>query len=101
MNKVTEFKVDTFEAFQKLVDKKDFAISKAIVTAILSNLKTRKKLIPVIAVRCLTDNRIYDITVERKDFVDTLKENIQHFQDKEMYEQCAEITKAIEILNSK
>ncbi len=41
--KPREFEVDTLSDFQELVNNRSFSISQAIVTSILSNLKTRKK----------------------------------------------------------
>ena len=41
--KPKEFKVKYLEDFQQMVDQKHFGISEAVVSAILSNLKTRKK----------------------------------------------------------
>ena len=41
--KPTEFKVDNMGQFQDMVTSKDINISKAIVNAIIGNLKTRKK----------------------------------------------------------
>ena len=38
MKKVEEFKVNTLQDFQELVDKKDMGVKKAVVNAILNNL---------------------------------------------------------------
>ena len=101
MNKPKEFEVKTLHEFQDLVDNKHFSISQAIVTSILSNLKTRKKNVHVLSVKCLEENTIFDITLERTNFSETLKENLKHFEDHEMYEECVEIDKAIKTLNKK
>jgi hypothetical protein len=99
MNKPKEFEVRTLHEFQDLVDKKHFSISQAIVSSILSNLKTRKKNIHVLSVKCLEDDTIFDITLEKNNFASTLQENLKYFEEREMYEQCAEIDSAIKILN--
>ena len=99
MNKPKEIEVKTLVEFQDLVDKKHFSISQAIVSSILSNLKTRKKNVHVLSVKCLEENTIFDITLERTNFSETLKENLKYFEEREMYEQCAEIDKAIKTLN--
>jgi hypothetical protein len=99
MNKPKEFEVRTLEEFQDLVDNKNFGISQAIVGSILSNLKTRKKNVHVLSVRCLEENTIFDITLEKNNFSDTLKDNLKYFEEREMYEKCADITKAIETLD--
>lgn len=98
MSKPKEIEVKTMDEFRDLVDKKHFSISQAIVGSILSNLKTRKKNVHVLSVKCLEENTIFDITLEKNNFPDTLKENIKYFEDREMYEECAEIQKAINTL---
>lgn len=99
--KVKEFKVNTLEEFQEMVDKKDITIHKAIVGSILTNLKTRKKNIHMLSVKCKDTKTIFDITLERKHFVDTLKENLKHFEENEMYEDCVKINKSIAMLENK
>lgn len=98
MGKPREIEVKTMDEFRDLVDKKHFSISQAIVSSILGNLKTRKKNVHVLSVKCLEENTIFDITLEKNNFPDTLKENIKYFEDREMYEECAEIQKAINTL---
>jgi protein-arginine kinase activator protein McsA len=96
--KPKEFKVETLKEFQKLVDSKHFSISQAIVDSILSNLKTRKKNVHVLSVNCLEENTIFDITLEKDYFSETLKDNLPHFIEHEMYEQCIDINDAIKAL---
>ena len=98
MSKPKEIEVRSMDEFRDLVDKKHFSISQAIVGSILSNLKTRKKNVHVLSVKCIDENTIFDITLEKNNFPDTLKENIKYFEDREMYEECAEIQKAINTL---
>jgi hypothetical protein len=97
--KPKEFKVNTMDEFRNLVDKKHFSISQAIVNSILSNLKTRKKNVHVLSIKCVEENTVFDITLERDNFSETLKENLKYFEDHEMYEECIEIDKAIKALN--
>ena len=99
MNKPKEIEVNTLTEFQDLVDKKHFSISQAIVGSILKNKKTRKKNVHVLSVKCLEENTIFDITLERTNFSETLKENLKYFEEREMYEQCAEIDSAIKALS--
>ena len=97
--KPREFEVDTLSDFQELVNNKSFSISQAIVTSILNNLKTRKKHIHIFSVKCLEENTIFDLTLEKNNFTDALKTNLKYYEDREMYEDCARICKAIETLN--
>jgi hypothetical protein len=99
MKKPKEFEVNTVDEFRSLVEKKHFGISQAIVNSILNNLKTRKKNVHVISVKCIEENVIFDITLEKKHFSDTLNDNLKYFEEKEMYEECIKIKKAIEVLN--
>lgn len=96
--KPKEFKVNTLEEFQDMVDKKHFSISEAIVSAILSNKKTRKKNVHILSVKCVEENVIFDITLERANFIDTLKENLKYFEERELYEECAKIHNGIKSL---
>ena len=97
--KPKEFKVTTMYEFQELVEKKDFNISKAIVDSIIQNIKTRKKLVHVMSVKCVNEGEIIDITLEKIHFVNTLKENIKYFEEREMYEECARIYESIKYLS--
>ena len=99
MGKPKEIEVKSLSDFQSLVEKKYFGISEAIVQSILSNLKTRKKNVHVLSVKCVEENTIFDITLERANFSETLKENLKYFEEREMYEQCAEIDSAIKTLS--
>lgn len=96
--KPKEFKVNTLEDFQKMVDNKTFSISEALVNSILDNLKTRKKNIHVLSVKCDEENAIFDITLEKRYFVDTLKENLKYYEEREMYEECSKINNAVKNL---
>ena len=99
MNK--EIKVNTFDEFQEQIDKKDFKISKIIVNTILKNLNSKKNNIHILSVNCMDSESTFDLSLERKYFVETLQENLQYFVEHELYEKCAEIVKSIEYLNNK
>ena len=99
--KPKEIEVNTLIEFQDLVDKKHFTISQAIVSSILKNLKTKKKNVHVLSVKCLEENTVFDITLEKTNFSDTLQENLKYFEEREMFEECAEISNAIKVLNEK
>ena len=93
-----EITVHNTEEFQELVDNKDFRIAQAIVEGILDNVNSKKKHVHVLSITCLEEGEIYDITVERKYFIETLEENLPYYVKEELYEKCAEITKAVESL---
>jgi hypothetical protein len=73
-------------------------ISKALVETILENLKGRKRHLHALSVLIEQDQTIFDITVDRQDFVITLEQNLPIYEKYELYEKCAEIVKAIGFL---
>ena len=97
----TEITLNNSEEFQEMVDRKDFVISKAVVESILSNLNGRKKHVHVLSVNCLEEEAIFDITLERKYFADTLQENLKYYVENEQYEDCTRIVEAINYLKEK
>ena len=92
---VAEITVNNTEEFQELVDNKDFRIAKAIVDGILDNIDTKKKHVHVLTITCLEEGEIYDITVERKHFAETLEENLPYYIREEQYEDCRRIVSTI------
>ena len=92
---VPEIQVDSTDDFQELIDNKDFRISKAIVDGILDNIETKKKHVHVLSVVCMDEGEIYDITIERKFFSETLDENLKYYIENEQYEDCQRIIEAI------
>jgi len=97
---VAEITVNNSDEFQELVDQKDFRISKAIVDGILDNISSKKKHIHVLSITCLEEGEIYDITVERKHFAETLEENLPYYIREEQYEDCSRIVRTIDELRN-
>lgn len=95
----TEISVFDSDEFEDLVSQRDLRISKALVETILENLKGRKRHLHALSVLIEQDQTIYDITVDRQDFVLTLEQNLPIYEKYELYEKCAEIVKAIGFLN--
>jgi hypothetical protein len=73
---VTEISVFDSEEFEELVSQRDLRISKALVETILKNLKGRKRHLHALTVLVEQDQTIYDITVDRNDFITTLEQNL-------------------------
>jgi len=96
-----EITVNNSDEFQEMVDNKDFRIAKAIVESILSNLNTKKRNIHILSVACVEDQAVYDLTLDRKFFVDTLEENLKYYIEQERYEECQKIVEAIKQLKEK
>lgn len=100
-NMAVEINVFDSEEFEKLVSRKDIRISKALVETILKNLKGRKRHLHALSVSIEQEQTIYDITVDRNDFITTLESNLPIYEKHELYEGCAEIVKAIKFLKER
>ena len=44
---------------------------------------------------------MYDITIDRQEFITTLEQNLPVYEKYELYEGCAEIVNAIKVLKEK
>jgi hypothetical protein len=44
---------------------------------------------------------LMDVTVDREDFIYVLEKNLPKYEEEELYEECAEIMKAINFLKDK
>jgi hypothetical protein len=97
----TEISVFDGDEFEELITQRDVRISKALVETILKNLKGRKRHLHALSVLVEQDQTIYDITVDRQDFVTTLENNLPVYEKYELFEGCAEIVKAISFLKEK
>jgi hypothetical protein len=89
------------EEFEDMIAKRDLRISKALVETILKNLKGRKRHLHALSVLIEQEQTIYDITVDRQDFIVTLENNLSIYEEHELYEGCAEIVNAIKFLKEK
>jgi hypothetical protein len=97
----TEINVFTSEEFEDLVTQRDLRISTALVETILTNLKGRKRHLHAFSVLIEQEQTIYDVTVDRVDFLITLEKNLQIYEENELYEGCAKIVEAIKFLKEK
>jgi hypothetical protein len=96
-----EISVFDTEEFEDLVNQRDLRISKALVETVLKNLKGRKRHLHCLSVTIEKEQTIYDITVDREDFIITLESNLPIYEKHELYEECAEIVKAISFLKKR
>lgn len=87
--------VKTREEFEDLIYGKDLNISKSIVDSILKNMTTKKRHIHVLEIIIEEEDKIMDLTVDRKDFIDTLEKNLEIHVYHEEYERCIDIQRAI------
>jgi hypothetical protein len=97
----TEINVFDSDEFEQLVAGRDLRISKALVETILKNLNGRKRHLHALSVLIEQEQTIYDVTIDRKEFIHTLEQNLPVYEENELYEKCAEIVKAIDFLKKK
>ena len=97
----TEISVFNSDEFEELVTQRDLRISKALVETILKNLKGRKRHLHALSVLIEQDQTIYDITIDRQEFIHTLEQNLPIYEKHELYEGCQEIVNAIKFLKDK
>jgi hypothetical protein len=97
----TEINVFDSDEFEQLVANRDLRISKALVETILKNLTGKKRHLHALTILVEQEQTIYDVTIDRKEFIHTLEENLSIYEKHELYEECAEIVKAIDFLKKK
>jgi len=81
-----------------MLQDQDLKISKAITEVALKNLKSKKRFIPVLEIHVEEEGQIFDITLDRRDILSTLQQNLEIHERNEDYEGCARIAKAIQEL---
>ena len=83
--------VKTREEFEEIIYGKDLNISKSIVDNILKNLNTTKRHVHVLEIIIEDEDKVIDLTIDRKDFIDTLEKNLEIHVYHEEYERCVEL----------
>ena len=99
--KMKEFTLHNSEEFESMIERGDIRVAQALVDTILKNLKGRKRHIPALSVFLEDEEIVLDVTVDREDFEYVLETNLPKYEAHELYEDCAEIVKALEFLRSK
>ena len=85
---------DTEEEFELSMENKNLEISNAIVEVALDNLTTKRRYIPCLEIHILEEEKIYDVTLDRKDIIETLESNLIIQEYYENYETCFFIKEA-------
>jgi len=96
-----EITVRDNDEFEEIIANHDLRVARALVETILNNLKGRKRHLHALSVMVLNEATIYDITIDRKEFITTLEKNLPIYEKNELYEKCAEIVKAIKYLEKR
>jgi hypothetical protein len=101
MSNIYKIKVNTLEEWEEMMKHQNYDISKSIVNKILENLHTKKRFIPILEIEIKDNEEIYDITLDRKNMLNTLQVNLKIFEKYEDYEGCNNIIKAINTISAK
>lgn len=92
------FKVTTYEEYTKLLNSDRIDVSEIIVNNILKNINNKKEQIFMFSVNVAEEDTDYNVTMNRKDFIDSLEKNLKIYEKYEKYEFCIKIVEAINIL---
>ena len=80
MSNIYKIKVNTLEEWEEMMKHQNYDISKSIVNKILENLHTKKRFIPILEIEIKDNEEIYDITLDRKNMLNTLQVNLKIFE---------------------
>lgn len=86
---------------EAMLDRKDYDLSCLVVDTTLENLKTKRKVIPLVSIYSREEEIIWDVTLDREDMEETLKLNLSIMEDNEDYERCQQIVNGIKFIQSK
>jgi hypothetical protein len=98
---VRKITVENYTEFLAMTKNQKFTISQQIVEAVLNNLNTRKKEVPVFEIEVESEGETYTLSVQTEEFLQTLKTNLIHFENEEAYEGCQKILEAINYFSTK
>ena len=98
---VKQIRVDNYDEFLEMTRNERFTIAESIVEAVLSNLKTNRKEIPIFEIEVYNEDLTYTLSVQKEEFLDILEKNLIHFENEEAYEGCQKIVEAINFLKIK
>jgi hypothetical protein len=89
------------QEIEYMLDGGDYDLSCLVVDIALENLKTKRKVIPIVSIYSQKENIIFDITLDREDIENTLNINLEIMEKFEDYERCQEIIKGIKFIQNK
>jgi hypothetical protein len=78
----------------------DYDLSCLVVDVALENLKTKRKVIPVVSIYSQSEDLIFDLTLDREDMEETLTFNLPIMEEFEDFERCQEIVNGIKFIQS-
>ena len=91
-----EITVRDNDEFEEIIANQDIRVARALV-----NRLGGKRNIHALSVMVLNEATIYDITIDRKEFITTLEKNLPIYEKNELYEKCAEMVEAIKYIKKR
>jgi hypothetical protein len=92
---------DNSQEIEYMLDGGDYELSRLVVDIALENIKTRKKVIPIVSIYSQDEDMFWDLTLDREDIEETLNKNLKIMEKYEDYERCQEIVNGIKFIQSK
>lgn len=92
---------DNSEDIGYMLEGGDYNLSCLVVDTTLENLKTKKKVIPIVSIYSKEEDMVWDLTLDREDMEETLSKNLEIMEKFEDYERCQEIVNGIKFIQSK
>jgi hypothetical protein len=92
---------DNSKEIEYMLDGGDYELSRLVVDIALENIKTRKKVIPIVSIYSQDEDMFWDLTLDREDIEETLSKNLKIMEKYEDYERCQEIVNGIKFIKSK
>ena len=92
---------DNSKEIEYMLDGGDYELSRLVVDIALENIKTRKKVIPIVSIYSQDEDMFWDLTLDREDIEETLSKNLKIMEKYEDYERCQEIVNGIKFIQSK
>ena len=93
------FIIDSWEDLDAALDAGDLEITKVIYDKIKRGVKRKFKRVKIFSVTLVDEPEYsYDWYLESKEYSKALTNCLEVYEEKEMYEECAEIVKILEVL---
>ena len=95
------FYIDSVEDWELFAQEYDLEISQCIIEVALKSLDSKKRFHHVMDIEVEEDDTVLEITLDKKEIINTLETNLLIQEHYEQYETCAQVVEAIEYLKSK
>ena len=84
--------------FEAALDNRDFKITSGIVEGILDAMFKNRALAHIFEVSFADGSDVYYLSLNKKEWAETLRRCLPDYEKKELYEKCAEIKRAVDSL---